>query len=539
MAKQIIFSEDARMKILKGINKLANTVKVTLGPKGRNVVLEKKYGSPIITNDGVTIAKEIELNDPIENIGAKLVIEVASKTNDIAGDGTTTATILTQALIREGIKNITAGASPVDVRKGIEKATDIAINNLQKLVKPIVTKNEIKQVASISSGEENIGELISNAMEKIGKYGIVTIEESKSIETTMEIVKGFHFDKGYLSQYMVTDNERMESVLENPYILITDNKISSIQDVLPILEQVVKENSPLLVIADEVSDDVLHTLILNKVRGTFNVCAVKAPDFGDNRKFQLQDLAILTNSTFISKELGYELKNIKLTELGKAGKVVVTKDKTIIFDGKGNRKNIEKRIAMIKEQILLTKEDFEIKNLKERLGKLSDGIAVIKVGAPTETEIKERKLRIEDALNSTKAAIEEGIVSGGGTALVNVIKELKKINLKDDMQIGVNIVIKALEEPAKQIAKNAGFESSIIIEKLKSSESGIGFNAADGNWVNMIDNGIIDPLKVTRTALQNSSSIASLFLTTEAVITELNDKKSEKISKSISDNLDF
>ncbi|MCZ6903645.1 MAG: chaperonin GroEL, partial [Rickettsia endosymbiont of Ixodes persulcatus] len=401
--------------------------------------------------------------------------------NDIAGDGTTTATILTQALIREGIKNITAGASPVDVRKGIEKATDIAINNLQKLVKPIVTKNEIKQVASISSGEENIGELISNAMEKIGKYGIVTIEESKSIETTMEIVKGFHFDKGYLSQYMVTDNERMESVLENPYILITDNKISSIQDVLPILEQVVKENSPLLVIADEVSDDVLHTLILNKVRGTFNVCAVKAPDFGDNRKFQLQDLAILTNSTFISKELGYELKNIKLTELGKAGKVVVTKDKTIIFDGKGNRKNIEKRIAIIKEQILLTKEDFEIKNLKERLGKLSDGIAIIKVGAPTETEIKERKLRIEDALNSTKAAIEEGIVSGGGTALVNVIKELKKINLKDDMQIGVNIVIKALEEPAKQIAKNAGFESSIIIEKLKNSESGIGFNAADGN----------------------------------------------------------
>lgn len=481
MSKQIIFSENARMRILKGINKLANTVKVTLGPKGRNVVLEKKYGSPIITNDGVTIAKEIELNDPVENIGAKLVIEVASKTNDIAGDGTTTATILTQALIKEGIKNITAGASPVDVRKGIEKATEVAINNLQKLVKPIVTKNEIKQVASISSGDENIGELISNAMEKIGKYGIVTIEESKSIETTMEIVKGFHFDKGYLSQYMVTDNERMESVLENPYILITENKISSIQEILPILEQVVNENHPLLIIADEVSDDVLPTLILNKVRGTFNVCAVKAPDFGDNRKFQLQDLAILTNSTLISKELGHELKNIKISELGQAGKVIVNKEKTIIFDGKGNRQNIEKRIKLIKEQILLTKDNFEIKNLKERLGKLSDGIAIIKVGAATETEIKERKLRIEDALNSTKAAIEEGIVSGGGTALVNVIKELKTINLKNDMQIGVNIVIKALEEPAKQISKNAGFESSIIIEKLKNSETGIGFNATNGN----------------------------------------------------------
>ncbi|HES9489391.1 TPA: chaperonin GroEL [Streptococcus pneumoniae] len=518
MSKEIKFSSDARSAMVRGVDILADTVKVTLGPKGRNVVLEKSFGSPLITNDGVTIAKEIELEDHFENMGAKLVSEVASKTNDIAGDGTTTATVLTQAIVREGIKNVTAGANPIGIRRGIETAVAAAVEALKNNAIPVANKEAIAQVAAVSSRSEKVGEYISEAMEKVGKDGVITIEESRGMETELEVVEGMQFDRGYLSQYMVTDSEKMVADLENPYILITDKKISNIQEILPLLESILQSNRPLLIIADDVDGEALPTLVLNKIRGTFNVVAVKAPGFGDRRKAMLEDIAILTGGTVITEDLGLELKDATIEALGQAARVTVDKDSTVIVEGAGNPEAISNRVAVIKSQIETTTSEFDREKLQERLAKLSGGVAVIKVGAATETELKEMKLRIEDALNATRAAVEEGIVAGGGTALANVIPAVATLELTGEEATGRNIVLRALEEPVRQIAHNAGFEGSIVIDRLKNAELGIGFNAATGEWVNMIDQGIIDPVKVSRSALQNAASVASLILTTEAVV---------------------
>ena len=518
MSKEIKFSSDARAAMVRGVDILADTVKVTLGPKGRNVVLEKSFGSPLITNDGVTIAKEIELEDHFENMGAKLVSEVASKTNDIAGDGTTTATVLAQAIVREGIKNVTAGANPIGIRRGIEAAVATAVEALKNNAIPVANKEAIAQVAAVSSRSEKVGEYISEAMEKVGNDGVITIEESRGMETELEVVEGMQFDRGYLSQYMVTDNEKMVADLENPYILITDKKVSNIQEILPLLENILQSNRPLLIIADDVDGEALPTLVLNKIRGTFNVVAVKAPGFGDRRKAMLEDIAILTGGTVITDDLGLELKDATIEALGQASKVTVDKDSTVIVEGAGNPEIIANRVAVIKSQIETTTSEFDREKLQERLAKLSGGVAVIKVGAATETELKEMKLRIEDALNATRAAVEEGIVAGGGTALANVISAVATLELEGDEATGRNIVLRALEEPVRQIAHNAGYEGSIVIDRLKNAELGTGFNAATGEWVNMIEAGIIDPVKVSRSALQNAASVASLILTTEAVV---------------------
>ena len=520
MVKDIKFAEDARSAMLRGVDVLANTVKVTLGPKGRNVVLEKAFGSPLITNDGVTIAKEIELEDHFENMGAKLVAEVASKTNDIAGDGTTTATVLTQAIVREGLKNVTAGANPVGIRRGIELATKAAVEELHRISRPVESKEAIAQVAAISSGSAEVGELIAEAMEKVGNDGVITIEESKGIETELDVVEGMQFDRGYLSQYMVTDNDKMIATLDNPFILITDKKVSNIQEIIPLLEQIVQQGRALLIIADDVDGEALPTLVLNKLRGTFNVVAVKAPGFGDRRKAMLEDIAVLTGAQVITEDLGLELKDATLAQLGTAGKVVVSKDSTTIVEGAGSKELIANRVALMRAQAQDTTSDFDREKLHERLAKLSGGVAVIKVGAATETELKEKKLRIEDALNATRAAVEEGIVSGGGTALVNVQKVVDALELEGDLATGAKIVSRSLEEPLRQIAENAGLEGSVIVARLKSEEKGIGYNAATDEWVNMIEAGIVDPTKVTRSALQNAASVSALLLTTEAVVAD-------------------
>ena len=520
MVKDIKFAEDARSAMLRGVDVLANTVKVTLGPKGRNVVLEKAFGSPLITNDGVTIAKEIELEDHFENMGAKLVAEVASKTNDIAGDGTTTATVLTQAIVREGLKNVTAGANPVGIRRGIELATKAAVEELHRISRPVESKEAIAQVAAISSGSAEVGELIAEAMEKVGNDGVITIEESKGIETELDVVEGMQFDRGYLSQYMVTDNDKMIATLDNPFILITDKKVSNIQEIIPLLEQIVQQGRALLIIADDVDGEALPTLVLNKLRGTFNVVAVKAPGFGDRRKAMLEDIAVLTGAQVITEDLGLELKDATLAQLGTAVKVVVSKDSTTIVEGAGSKELIANRVALIRAQAQDTTSDFDREKLHERLAKLSGGVAVIKVGAATETELKEKKLRIEDALNATRAAVEEGIVSGGGTALVNVQKVVDALALEGDLATGAKIVSRSLEEPLRQIAENAGLEGSVIVARLKSEEKGIGYNAATDEWVNMIEAGIVDPTKVTRSALQNAASVSALLLTTEAVVAD-------------------
>lgn len=522
MAKEIKFSENARHSLLKGVDKLADTVKTTLGPKGRNVVLEKSYGAPDITNDGVTIAKSIELENHFENMGAKLVSEAAQKTNDIAGDGTTTATVLTQAIVREGMKNVTAGANPVGIRRGIETATKAAVDELHKISHKVSTKDEIAQVASVSSASTEVGNLIADAMEKVGHDGVITIEESKGIDTELSVVEGMQFDRGYLSQYMVTDNDKMEADLDNPYILITDKKISNIQDILPLLQEIVQQGKSLLIIADDVDGEALPTLVLNKIRGTFNVVAVKAPGFGDRRKAMLEDIAILTGGTVISSDLGLELKDTKIDQLGKAGKVTVTKDSTTIVEGAGSKEAIAERVDQIKKQIADTTSDFDREKLQERLAKLAGGVAVIKVGAATETELKERKYRIEDALNATRAAVEEGYVAGGGTALVDVMKSIQGAVKGDseDAETGVKIVMKALGAPVRQIAENAGKDGAVILDHLEHEDPEVGYNAATNKWENMVKAGIIDPTKVTRSALQNAASIAALLLTTEAVVAD-------------------
>ena len=522
MAKQVKFSEDARGAMLKGVDKLADTVKATIGPKGRNVVLEQSAGNPTITNDGVTIAKSIELPDHFENMGAKLVSEVASKTNDVAGDGTTTATVLTQAIVNEGMKNVTAGANPVGIRRGIEKATKAAVDELHKMSHDVKTKDDIAQIASISSANTEVGKLIADAMEKVGHDGVITIEESRGVDTSLDVVEGMQFDRGYMSQYMVTDNDKMEANLDNPYILVTDKKITNIQDILPLLQKIVEQGRSLLIIADDIGGEALPTLVLNKMRGTFNVVAVKAPGFGDRRKDQLQDIAILTGATVITDDLGLNLKDATLEQLGQANKVNVTKDSTTIVDGSGSSDDISKRVAEIKTQIEKTTSDFDRDKLKERLAKLSGGVAVVRVGAATETELKEKKYRIEDALNATRAAVEEGFVPGGGTALLNVIPAIAKLDSKadGDEETGIRIVLRALEEPVRQIAENAGVEGSVIVEKLKDEKDGIGYNAADGKFEDMIKDGIVDPTKVTRSALQNAASVSALLLTTEAVVAE-------------------
>ncbi len=523
MAKEILFSEDARSQMLRGVDKLADAVKVTLGPKGRNVVLEKKFGSPLITNDGVTIAKEIELENPFENMGAKLVAEVASKTNDIAGDGTTTATVLAQAMIREGLKNVTAGANPVGIRRGIELAVESAVEGLKAVSQQIEGKESIAQVAAISSGDAEVGNLIAEAMERVGNDGVITLEESRGFTTELDVVEGMQFDRGYQSPYMVTDSDKMEAVLENPFILVTDKKIGNIQEILPILEQVVQQSKPLLIVAEDVEGEALATLVVNKLRGTFNAVAVKAPGFGDRRKAMLEDIAALTGAEVITEDLGLELKTTNITQLGRASKVVVTKENTTIVEGAGDQQQIVARVAQIRNQLEESTSEFDKEKLQERLAKLAGGVAVIKVGAATETELKERKLRIEDALNATRAAVEEGIVAGGGTALVNVYNKVAELleTKEGDEATGVKIVLRALEEPVRQIATNAGLEGSIIVHRLKSEEVGIGFNAANGQWVNMLEEGIVDPTKVTRSALQNAASVAAMFLTTEAVVADI------------------
>ena len=524
MAKDLKFSEDARQAMLRGVDKLANAVKVTIGPKGRNVVLDKEYTAPLITNDGVTIAKEIELEDPYENMGAKLVQEVANKTNEIAGDGTTTATVLAQAMIQEGLKNVTSGANPVGLRQGIDKAVQVAVEALHEISQKVENKNEIAQVGAISAADEEIGKYISEAMKKVGNDGVITIEESSGFNTELEVVEGMQFDRGYQSPYMVTDSDKMIAELERPYILVTDKKISSFQDILPLLEQVVQSNRPILIVADEVEGDALTNIVLNRMRGTFTAVAVKAPGFGDRRKAMLEDLAILTGSQVITDDLGLELKDASIDMLGSANKVEVTKDNTTVVDGDGDENNIDARVSQIKAQIEETDSDFDREKLQERLAKLAGGVAVIKVGAASETELKERKLRIEDALNSTRAAVEEGIVAGGGTALVNIYKKVSEIDATGDVETGVNIVLKALQAPVRQIAENAGLEGSIIVERLKNADAGIGFNAATNEWVNMLEEGIVDPTKVTRSALQHAASVAAMFLTTEAVVATIPEK---------------
>ncbi|EFV88947.1 chaperonin GroEL [Staphylococcus epidermidis] len=521
MAKDLKFSEDARQAMLRGVDKLANAVKVTIGPKGRNVVLDKDYTTPLITNDGVTIAKEIELEDPYENMGAKLVQEVANKTNEIAGDGTTTATVLAQSMIQEGLKNVTSGANPVGLRQGIDKAVQVAIEALHEISQKVENKNEIAQVGAISAADEEIGRYISEAMDKVGNDGVITIEESNGFNTELEVVEGMQFDRGYQSPYMVTDSDKMIAELERPYILVTDKKISSFQDILPLLEQVVQSSRPILIVADEVEGDALTNIVLNRMRGTFTAVAVKAPGFGDRRKAMLEDLAILTGAQVITDDLGLELKDASLDMLGTANKVEVTKDHTTVVDGNGDENNIDARVGQIKAQIEETDSEFDKEKLQERLAKLAGGVAVIKVGAASETELKERKLRIEDALNSTRAAVEEGIVAGGGTALVNIYQKVSEIKAEGDVETGVNIVLQALQAPVRQIAENAGLEGSIIVERLKHAEAGVGFNAATNEWVNMLEEGIVDPTKVTRSALQHAASVAAMFLTTEAVVASI------------------
>lgn len=523
MAKEIKFAKDARASLEAGVNKLADTVKVTLGPKGRNVILDKKFGAPLITNDGVTIAKEIELEDKFENMGAQLVKEVATKTNDVAGDGTTTATVLAQAIIREGLKNVTAGSNPILLRKGIKKAVDIAVEELKHNSKEINTEEEIAQVGAISAGDEEVGKLIAEAMKTVGKDGVITIEESKSMVTELESVEGMQFDRGFVSAYMVNDVEKMEAVLENPYILITDKKISNIQEILPLLEELVQHGGKLLIIAEDLEGEALSTLVVNKLRGTFDVVAVKAPAFGDRRKAMLEDLAILTGGRFVSTELGFDLKDVQLEMLGRAQTVKVNKETTTIVGGVGSKEDINHRINQIKMQMADSTSDFDREKLAERLAKLSGGVAVVKVGAATEVEMKERKLRIEDALNATKAAVQEGIVAGGGTAFVSVIPAVDKLvaSLDGEEKLGAQIIRRALEEPLRQIAINAGLEGSVIIQNVINSDSQIGFDALNEDYVNMIEAGIVDPTKVSRSALQNASSIASVFLTTEAAIADL------------------
>lgn len=521
MAKDLKFSEDARQAMLRGVDKLANAVKVTIGPKGRNVVLDKDYTTPLITNDGVTIAKEIELEDPYENMGAKLVQEVANKTNEIAGDGTTTATVLAQSMIQEGLKNVTSGANPVGLRQGIDKAVQVAVEALHEISQKVENKNEIAQVGAISAADEEIGRYISEAMDKVGNDGVITIEESNGFNTELEVVEGMQFDRGYQSPYMVTDSDKMIAELERPYILVTNKKISSFQDILPLLEQVVQSSRPILIVADEVEGDALTNIVLNRMRGTFTAVAVKAPGFGDRRKAMLEDLAILTGAQVITDDLGLELKDASLDMLGTANKVEVTKDHTTVVDGNGDENNIDARVGQIKAQIEETDSEFDKEKLQERLAKLAGGVAVIKVGAASETELKERKLRIEDALNSTRAAVEEGIVAGGGTALVNIYQKVSEIKAEGDVETGVNIVLQALQAPVRQIAENAGLEGSIIVERLKHAEAGVGFNAATNEWVNMLEEGIVDPTKVTRSALQHAASVAAMFLTSEAVVASI------------------
>ena len=527
MAKQIKYGQDARHALESGINQLANTVKITLGPKGRNVVLDKKFGAPLITNDGVTIAKEIELEDPFENMGAQLVKEVATKTNDVAGDGTTTATLLAQALVREGLKNVAAGANPMIVRKGIQKAVDAAVEKLLSTAKKVQGKEDIARVASVSAANEEIGQLIAEAMEKVTADGVITVEESKTAETYSEIVEGMQFDRGYITPYMVTDTEKMEAVLDDPYILITDKKISNIQEILPLLEQVMQAGRKMVIIAEDVEGEALSTLIVNKLRGTFVCVPVKAPGFGDRRKEMLQDIAILTGGQVISEELGFDLKDTQISQLGTAKQVKIQKELTIIVDGAGDKNAIADRVAQIRRELEASTSEFDKEKLQERLAKLAGGVAVIKVGAATETEMKEMKLRIEDALAATKAAVEEGIVAGGGTSYIDVIPTVAALleKTEGDEKTGVQIVLKALEEPAWQIAKNAGLEGSVIVDKVKSCETGKGFNALVEEYVDMISAGIVDPVKVTRSALQNAASVASMVLTTESLVTDAPEKK--------------
>ena len=530
MAKNIMYGTDARNALLAGVDKLANTVKITLGPKGRNVVLDKKYGTPLITNDGVTIAKEIELEDPMENMGASLVKEVATKTNDAAGDGTTTATLLAQAFIHEGMKNIAAGANPIILRKGIQKAVDAAVQSMKSHSKVVDGTKDIARVGTVSASDEVIGTLIADAMEKVTSDGVITVEESKSAETYSEVVEGMQFDRGYLSPYMVTDTDKMEAVLDDAYLLITDKKISNIQDILPLLEQIVQSGKKLLIIAEDVEGEALTTLVLNKLRGTFTCVAVKAPGFGDRRKEMLRDIAILTGGEVITEELGLELKDTQITQLGRARQVKVTKENTIIVDGAGDKQEIQNRIGQIKSEIETTTSDFDRENLQERLAKLSGGVAVIKVGAATETEMKEKKLRIEDALNATKAAVEEGIIAGGGTAFLNVIDDVKKLlgDVEGDEKTGVQIVIRALEAPVRQIAANAGLEGSVIVDKIMSSgKIGYGFDAYHEAYCDMVESGIVDPTKVSRSALQNAASVAATVLTTEAIVGDIKEEKAE------------
>ena len=527
MPKEIKFAEDTRRALERGVNKLADTVKVTLGPKGRNVILDKMYGVPLITNDGVTIAKEIELEDRFENMGAQLVKQVATKTNDVAGDGTTTATVLAQAIIREGLKNVTAGANPILIRKGIAKAVEVAVEELKNQSRIVETDEAIAQVGAVSSGDDEIGQLIAEAMKVVGRDGVITVEESKTMKTELDTVEGMQFDRGFVSAYMVTDVDKMEAVLNDPFILITDKKISNIQEILPLLEQLVKTGKKLLIIAEDVEGEALSTLVVNKLRGTFDVVAVKAPGFGDRRKQMLEDIAILTGGTVISSEVGYELKEADLSMLGRASSIKVTKDSTTIVGGAGEKANIENRINQIKHLAEETTSDFDREKLMERLAKLSGGVAVVKVGAATEVEMKEKKLRIEDALNATKAAVEEGIVAGGGTALVSVIPAVEKLisELDGEEAIGAKIIRKALEEPLRQIAVNAGLEGAVIVQNVINADPEVGFDAYKEEYVNMIDAGIVDPTKVTRSALQNSSSIASVFLTTEAAVAEIPQKE--------------
>ena len=527
MAKEIKYGEDARKKLLEGVNKLADTVKVTLGPKGRNVVLDKSYGAPLITNDGVTIAKEIELDDPFENMGARLVKEVSTKTNDVAGDGTTTATVLAQVMLKEGVKNVAAGGDVLSIKKGMDKATQKAIETLKKISSPINGKEDIARVASISANNEEIGNLIADAMEKVSKDGVITIEESKTSSTDVNVVEGMQFDKGYVSPYMVTDTEKMEAIVDNPYILITDRKISNIQEILPLLENLMQSSGKLVIICDDIESEALSTLILNKLRGVLNVVAVKAPGFGDKRKAMLEDIAILTGGEVISQDLGMELKDTQISQLGRAKQVKVQKENTIIVDGSGDKNAIAARVKQIKAQIEETKSEFDKENLQERLAKIAGGVAVIGVGAATEVEMKDKKLRIEDALSATKAAVEEGIVAGGGTAYVNIIPAVEKVakSLEGGEKLGAEIVIKALEEPVKQIARNAGLEPAVILENVKKSAVGFGFDADKEQYVDMKKAGIVDPTKVTRSALQNAASIAAMVLTTESLVTDAPDPK--------------
>ena len=523
MAKDLFYGEESRRKLLAGVDKLADTVKITQGPKGRNVLIEKSYGSPLITNDGVSIAKEVELEDQVENMGAQLVKEVATKTNDVAGDGTTTATLLTQAIVREGFKNVTAGANPMVLKRGIDGAVEAAVDYLKNSAKKVDDKESIAQVASVSAGDQEIGRLISEAMDKVGKDGVITVEESKSLGTTLDVVEGMQFDRGYLSPYMAANSEKMEAVLDHPYILLTDKKISNIQEIVPLLEDIMKSGSKLLIVADDVEGEALATLVVNKLRGTLDVVAVKAPGFGDRRKAMMEDIAILTGGTVISEELGYELKETTIDMLGRAETVKVNKDHTVIVNGNGSRTEIKERIDSIRAEAEETTSDFDREKLQERLAKLAGGVAGINAGAATETELKDKKLRLEDALNATRAAVEEGIVSGGGVALIGAIPAVTEYadSLEGDMRTGAKIVERALEEPVRQIAENAGFEGSVVVSKVKESPEGVGFNAASDEYVNMIDAGIVDPVKVTRSALQNAASVSGMLLTTEAGITEI------------------